>query len=145
MSLLSLPTELLQQILSNIPSHFRGDLSDRSSWTNGPLIELDPTLRTLCATNRHLRSILLPSLYDTVGIVLPRSGLWSECSRVVVLFDRTGSSILRLIRLVGALCMCWHISKICSICVHLQTYHPLATTTGAAAMDQRANGASFWW
>ncbi|EIM90634.1 uncharacterized protein STEHIDRAFT_136692 [Stereum hirsutum FP-91666 SS1] len=67
MSLFSLPTELIQQIPSSIPSYVHGDVFDRSSESSikGPIIELDPTLRGLCATNR--RSIFFPSLYDTIG------------------------------------------------------------------------------
>lgn len=105
MSLLSLPTEILQQILAHIPSYVPEGPSNRES-TAGPIIELDPNLRSLCATSRDLRTIFLPSLYDTIGILLYLPDLTSKCAQVVTLFNQTDPAVLRLIRLV-ALVQCF--------------------------------------
>lgn len=102
MSILCLPTELLQSIAVHIPSSlsFSPLIADTPKAPWGPLVELEPTLRSLCATNRGLRAIFLPYLYDTIGINLCHPDMNTKCARVEAFFLHTHTDILRLIRLV---------------------------------------------
>lgn len=66
MSLLSLPTEILHQILLYLPSRLSpppdpNSADSESDSTNRPLIDLDPNLLSLCATDHVLRAVYPPS------------------------------------------------------------------------------------
>lgn len=97
MSLESLPDELLVAISKELPSF----PNPSNSFGTFPIVELDPVLRALCATNKRLRAIFIRELYTNVVFNFRRKALevHFECVRHFLRVTRTqGAS--RFIRCV---------------------------------------------
>lgn len=71
MSLESLPNELLVAISKDLPSF----PDPSNSFGTFPIVELDPVLRALCATNKRLRAIFVRELYMNIVFNLGRKAL----------------------------------------------------------------------
>lgn len=87
MSLESLPDELLVAISKEFPSFPNPSIP----FGTFSIVELDPILRALCATNKRLRAIFVPELYTNVVFNLSRKALevHFECVRHFLRVTRT--------------------------------------------------------
>lgn len=78
MSLESLPDELLVAISKELPS-----FPDPSNYFGTfPIVEQDPVLRALCATNNRLRAIFVRELYTNIVFNVNRKALEMHLERV---------------------------------------------------------------
>lgn len=75
--MLSLPNETLLAIQGHLPPFSFFTLNGPPQ---EPLVQLDPSLRSLCATNKRFRSVYYSSLYEIVVINLEREELESRCA-----------------------------------------------------------------
>lgn len=97
-SLLSLPTEILRTIIDLIPTPTPFSTEPK------PLLELDSTLRRLCAVNRRLRRICLPLTYKKIYINLSRISLETQCSALTETSSSlTDPDILRFAKYVESI------------------------------------------
>lgn len=99
MPLLSLPDELLVAVSKRLPSF--PHLQPISQKNLNPIIELNPALRALCATNMRLRAIFVHELYANIVFNLRRKALrthWGRVRQFLQVMETRGSS--RLIRWV---------------------------------------------
>ena len=91
---LPLPAETLLLIQSFLPPF----LPTERRWPpRDPLVQTDPCLRSLSATNRQLRMFFYPSLYSTVVINLEREELDLRCALLMSSF-LADAKVLKLVK-----------------------------------------------